>query len=78
MTGEDNLNEVVVVNGIKYDVIRLLGHGKGGYSYLILTLFYFQMYNKNMVHDVFVLKRKIYHYSQPNTNIHPYHDLIIL
>lgn len=29
------LDKVVFVNGIKYEVIKLLGKGKGGYSYLV-------------------------------------------
>ena len=29
------MNEIMTVNGKKYEVIRLLGKGKGGYSYLV-------------------------------------------
>ena len=29
-----NMGETVSVNGKTYDIVRLLGHGKGGYSYL--------------------------------------------
>ena len=28
------MDEMVLVNGVEYRVLRLLGHGKGGYSYL--------------------------------------------
>ena len=28
------MEELVLVNGVEYRVLRLLGHGKGGYSYL--------------------------------------------
>ena len=31
---EDEMNRVVSVNGTDYEIIDLLGHGKGGYSYL--------------------------------------------
>ena len=27
--------QTLSVNGVSYTVIRLLGHGKGGYSYLV-------------------------------------------
>ena len=27
--------DFVIVNDIKYEIIKLLGHGKGGYSYLV-------------------------------------------
>ena len=30
------MDDKIVVNGIEYAVIKLLGHGKGGYSYLAL------------------------------------------
>ena len=30
------MNETLIVNGKEYEVITLLGHGKGGYSYLAL------------------------------------------
>ena len=29
------MDEVILVNKIEYKVIKLLGHGKGGYSYLV-------------------------------------------
>ena len=29
------MEEVILVNNIEYKVIKLLGHGKGGYSYLV-------------------------------------------
>ena len=35
MLGEDILENKIEVNGIIYNVIKLLGHGKGGYSYLV-------------------------------------------
>lgn len=28
------MNKEMTVNGIKYNIIKLLGKGKGGYSYL--------------------------------------------
>ena len=28
------MDKVIRVNGTDYEIIRLLGHGKGGYSYL--------------------------------------------
>ena len=28
-------NKTVDINGTKYDILKLLGHGKGGYSYLV-------------------------------------------
>ena len=28
------MNIVMMVNGIEYKIVKLLGHGKGGYSYL--------------------------------------------
>ena len=32
--GSVEMNMIVSVNGIEYEVLKLLGHGKGGYSYL--------------------------------------------
>ena len=29
------MEKVILVNNIEYKVIQLLGHGKGGYSYLV-------------------------------------------
>lgn len=29
--------QIIEVKGIKYQVLKLLGHGKGGYSYLVLS-----------------------------------------
>ena len=34
MAGVYNAGDMVSVNGTKYRIIRLLGKGKGGYSYL--------------------------------------------
>ena len=31
------MDRIIKVNGIDYKIIRLLGHGKGGYSYLALS-----------------------------------------
>ena len=31
------MDKIVSVNGIDYEIIKLLGHGKGGYSYLALS-----------------------------------------
>lgn len=30
------MSDIMKVNGIRYNIIKLLGHGKGGYSYLAL------------------------------------------
>ena len=29
------MNEILTVNGMEYEVIKLLGKGKGGWSYLV-------------------------------------------
>ena len=31
------MDKIITVNGISYQVLKLLGHGKGGYSYLVET-----------------------------------------
>ena len=31
------MKKVIRVNGTDYEIIKLLGHGKGGYSYLALS-----------------------------------------
>ncbi len=30
------MDSIIYVNGVEYQIVRLLGHGKGGYSYLAL------------------------------------------
>lgn len=30
-----NVNDEISINDIKYTIVKLLGHGKGGYSYLV-------------------------------------------
>ena len=34
---EDEMDKIVRVNSDEYEIVRLLGHGKGGYSYLALS-----------------------------------------
>ena len=35
---EDEMDKIVRVNNDEYEIVRLLGHGKGGYSYLALSI----------------------------------------
>lgn len=32
------MDKIVRVNNDEYEIVRLLGHGKGGYSYLALSI----------------------------------------
>ena len=32
-----NVNDEISISDIKYTIVKLLGHGKGGYSYLATT-----------------------------------------
>ena len=32
-----DINDEIIINNIKYKIIKLLGHGKGGYSYLVVA-----------------------------------------
>ena len=34
---EDDMDKIVKVNNTDYEIIKLLGHGKGGYSYLAMS-----------------------------------------
>ena len=38
---EDEMDKIVRVNNDEYEIVRLLGHGKGGYSYLALSKGFF-------------------------------------
>ena len=31
----NDTNKIIDINGTKYEILKLLGHGKGGYSYLV-------------------------------------------
>lgn len=32
-----NLDKKIIINEVEYEVVKLLGHGKGGYSYLVIN-----------------------------------------
>ena len=34
---EDEMRKVINVNGTDYQILKLMGHGKGGYSYLAMA-----------------------------------------
>lgn len=37
MKRRENVEQTVAVNGTEYTILKLLGKGKGGYSYLALA-----------------------------------------